>query len=329
MPANLTPDYHRAELRLRLARTNDEKIDALEEMLRVMPKHKGTDHLQADLKSRIAKLRKDEGKKTGRAGFSHTVPREGAGQVVLVGPPNTGKSSLVRALTHATPEVGDYPFTTREATPGMMPFEDVAFQLVDLPPISEQHAEPWVFDIVRHADLVWVVLNAVDALEGFDEVHRLLDVRNIGLVPAARGQALDDGTVKFRKPALVVLNQSDRAGARDAASVFDDLLERKWPLFAVSAHEPAGGAVDLLRQRTFHVLDIIRVRTKQPGKPADPGAPFTLPSGSTVADLARRIHKDLVGSMKFARVWGTATFDGQAVQQDHVLVEGDVVEIHS
>jgi uncharacterized protein len=340
MPANLTPDYHRAEQRLRLARTNDEKIDALEDMLRVMPKHKGTDHLQADLKSRISKLRKDAGKKIGRGGFSHTVPREGAGQIAMVGPPNTGKSSLVRALTHAMPEVGDYPFTTREAMPGMMPFEDIAFQLVDLPPISAQHAEPWVFDVVRHADLVWLILNAVDALEGFDEVQRQLDGRNISLVPASRGQVLDDGTVTFRKPALILLNQSDRPGADEAAAVFDDLLERRWPLFPVSAHlaaEPAGAEgpdprsshVAALKQRTFHVLDLIRVRTKQPGKPVDPGAPFTLPTGSTVRDLATRIHKDLVGGMKFARVWGTSAFDGQAVQQDHVLMEGDVVEIHS
>jgi uncharacterized protein len=327
MPANLTPDYHRAEQRLRLARTNDEKIDALEEMLRVMPKHKGTDHLQADLRSRIAKLRKDSGKKAGRGGFSHTVPREGAAQVAMVGPPNTGKSSLVRALTHATPEVGDYPFTTREAVPGMMPFEDIAFQLVDLPPISEQHAEPWVFDIVRHADLVWVVLDAVDALEGFDEVQRLLDGRNIGLVPASRGQILDDGTVKFRKPALVLLNGSDRPGAADAAEVLDDLLEHRWPLFPVSAVTRAG--VDDLKRRTFQVLDIMRVRTKQPGKPVDSGAPFTLPTGATVGHLAARIHKDLVAGMKFARVWGKSAFDGQAVQQDHVLMDGDVVEIHS
>ena len=133
--------------------------------------------------------------------------------------------------------------------------------------------------------------------------------------------------MKFRKPALVLLNQSDRSGAADAAAVLDELLERRWPLFPVSAHEGTG--VETVKQRTFHVLDIMRVRTKQPGKPVDSGAPFTLPTGSTVADLAARIHKDLAGGMKFARVWGKSAFDGQAVQQDHVLMEGDVVEIHS
>jgi ribosome-interacting GTPase 1 len=324
MPANLTPDYHRAEQRLREARTSDEKIEALEEMLRVMPKHKGTDHLQADIRARIAKLKKEPGKK-GARGFSYIIPREGAGQVAIVGPPNTGKSSLVGALTHATPEVGDYPFTTREPVPGMMPFEDIAFQLVDLPPISDQHIEAWVFDLIRHADLVWVVLNAADGLEGLDEVQRLLQPRHIELCPVGR-QRDPSQVTNLCRDALLVLNAIDRPGAAESVGVVDELLERRWPLLPVSAVTGAG--FDLLKHRTFEAFDIIRVRTKQPGKPPDTGAPFTLPRGSTVGDLATRIHKDLVSTMKFARVWGKSVFDGQAVQKDHVLAEGDVVEIH-
>src|SRR5512134_1728675 len=174
MPANLTPEYKRAEERFRAAKTPQDKLAALEEMLRVIPKHKGTDGLQGDLKARIAKLRKLPAKTAGKASFTHMVPREGAGQVVLVGPPNSGKSSLVAALTRATPEVADYPFTTREATPGMMPFENVAFQLVDLPPLSSVHVEPWLFDLVRHADLAWVVLDGRDPLDAFEDVQGLL-----------------------------------------------------------------------------------------------------------------------------------------------------------
>ena len=327
MPANLTPEYHRAEQRLRAAKTPEEKLEALEEMLSVIPKHKGTDHLQADLKSRIAKLRRESGKKGPRGGFSHIIPREGAGQVAVTGPPNSGKSSLVRALTHATPAVGEYPFTTRDATPGMMRFEDIAIQLVDLPPLSEQQVDSWAIDLVRHADLVWLVVDGTNALDGTDEARRILGARNVGLYPAGSAPPrLEDGP-RVLKPALIVLTGLDKPDVRESVDVVDELLERRWPIVAVSSTTGAG--LDQLRRRTFTALDIVRVYSKEPGKPPDRNAPFTLPRGATVADLAERIHKDVLGTMKFARVWGTVAFNGQAVQRDHVLTEGDVVEIHT
>jgi len=324
MPANLSPDYHRAEERLRAAKSISEKIDALEEMLRVIPKHKGTDHMQADLKSRIAKLRKEGGRKAGKGGFSYIIPREGAGQVALAGPPNGGKSLLVRALTRATPAVGDYPFTTREPVPGMMPFEDIAFQLVDLPPLSEQHAEPWVFDLIRHADLVWVVVDGERAIEGFDEARRVLEARNVGLYPA--GTEPRYVTAAVQKKSLVVATGLDKPGVADALPVVEELLEHRWRVAGVSARTGAG--LGELARRTFDAFGIMRVYTKQPGRPRDDSAPFALPLGSTVGDLAERIHKDLLDTMTFARVWGASAFDGQAVQKDHVLAEGDIVEIH-
>lgn len=325
MPANLTPEYKRAEERFRAAKGPEEKLAALEEMLRVMPKHKGTDGLQADIKARIAKLRKQPASKAGRSTFSHMVSREGAGQVALVGPPNTGKSSLVAALTHATPDIADYPFTTREATPGMMPFEDIAFQLIDLPPLSDQHIDTWVFDLIRAADLLWVVLDGRYAVEGMDDTARLLGDRNIVLQPAC-DDAGPEGVAGGAKPALVLLTGADRPEVAESVDVVDDLFGHRWPLLPVSIFAPS--TLVLLGRRTFGALGIVRVYTKQPGKPPDRNKPFTLTRGATIADLAMRIHKDLSVKMKFARVWGSQVFDGQTVQRDHVLTEGDVVEIH-
>jgi hypothetical protein len=326
MPANLTPEYHRAEERLRQAKTVEERIIALEEMLRVIPKHKGTDHMQADLRGRLSKLRKESSRSTAKGGFSYVIPHEGAGQVALIGPPNAGKSALVRALTHATPPVAEYPFTTREPTPGMMPFEDISFQLIDLPPLSSVHVEPWVYDLVRHADLAWVVLPIGDALGGFEEVQRLLDAKRIGVRPAGRDAPPDVDPSRVVRDALVVVTHVDDERAEADAVAFDELLERRWPLVAVSGLN--GRGLDQLPHRTFEAFDIIRVYTKEPGKPADRHAPYALPRGATVGDLAARIHKEVLESMRFARVWGPSAFDGQAVQRDHVLAEGDVVEIH-
>jgi hypothetical protein len=324
MPANLSPEYHRAEQQLRSAKTPEAKIAALEEMLRVIPKHKGTDHMQADLKGRLSKLRKESGKKAGKGGFSYIIPREGAGQVGLAGPPNTGKSSLLRALTHATPAVGDFPFTTREPVPGMMRFEDIAFQLVDMPPFSNQHVEPWVFDLIRYADLVWLVLDGARALEGYDESVRLLEAKNIGLYPPGVSPRYDRAAVQ--KKAMVVITGLDKPGVEEEIAALEDLLEGRWHVMPVSVVDQRG--LDALRVRTFEAFDIIRVYTKQPGKPPDRDKPFTLPRGSTIADLASRIHNELVESMTFARVWGHSAFEGQSVTKDHVLGEGDVVEIH-
>ena len=327
MPANLTPDYHRAEARFRSAKTVRDRLEALEEMLRIMPKHKGTDGLQADIKARIAKLRKQPEKKGARASHSWLIPSEGAGQVVLVGPPNTGKSSLVRFLTHATPDVAEYPFTTREPTPGMMSFEDVGIQLIDLPPLCEEHVEPWVYDLVRHSDLVWLVLDGLDPMDEMDLAIRLLAQKRIALEPVDGASGVEEAAdAAVVRPAMLVVTGVDKPGVGEALPLFEEWLEGRWPWVAVSAS--TGRGMDDLRRKTFAALRVMRVYTKQPGKAPDRDTPFTLPIGSTVGDLAARIHKDILATMKFARIWGPSAFDGQTVQRDHVLAEGDVVEIH-
>lgn len=326
MAANLSPEYKRAEERFRAAAGPQEKLDALEEMLRVIPKHKGTEGLQADLKARIAKLKKQPATKAGKSSFSPMVPREGAGQVALVGPPNSGKSALLAALTHAKPLVADYPFTTHDATPGMMRFEDIAIQLVDLPPVSQEHSDAWLFDLVRVADLCWVVVDGRWAIEGLDATTAVLAERGIGLRPAGQSLAVR-GDERIVRPALLVLTGLDRPDVASSIEAIGELLEPRWEALGVSTLTGAG--LDRLPRRTFEALGIIRVRTKPPGKPRDESeAPFTLPRGSTVEDLAARIHKDLRSAMKFARVWGTGVFDGQTVHRTHVLSDGDIVEIH-
>jgi ribosome-interacting GTPase 1 len=324
MPANLTPAYLQAEARFRGAVTPEDKIDALEEMLRVLPKHKGTDKLHADLRARLAKIRREPRKGPAR-GHSHRIPKEGAGQVVLVGCPNAGKSSLVAALTHATPVVAPYPLTTREATPGMMPFEDIAFQLVDLPPLCHEHVEPWVYDLVRAADLVWLVVPIDQPLAGLDVAIELLGAKAIGLHPAGAG-APAESPGRLHKPALLVVTGMDRPGAAADLEALRELLETPWPIVAVSTVTRSGCTE--LGLKTFAALGIMRIYTKEPGKDPDRERPFTLPAGSTVGDLAAHIHKDIAEKLKFARVWGRAAFDGQPVGDAHVLMEGDVVEIH-
>ena len=327
MPANLTPIYREAEAKYKAAVTREEKIAGLEEMLRTIPKHKGTEHLQADLRSRLSKLKQAPKKKGPTKGPSHRIPKEGAGQVVLVGPPNAGKSSLVARLTHARPEVAPYPMTTLKALPGMMPHEDIGFQLVDLPPLCHEHVEPWVYDIIRGGDLIWLVLSAGAPLQGLELVEELLPRKAIGLYGAGAEPPETPRPGWIYKKTLMVATGMDLPGALEDLAALAELVEIPWPSVRVSTE--TGEGMDQLGPATFKALDIIRVYSKEPRKDPDLSRPFTLPRDSTVEDLARAIHKEIAQGIRFARVWGPSAFDGQSVREHHVLQEGDVVEIHT
>jgi ribosome-interacting GTPase 1 len=330
MPANLTPQYIAAEQRFKEASSTEEKIAGLEEMLRVMPKHKGTDKLQADLKRRLSKLRQEAQKTATRRGYSLSVEAEGAGQIMLVGPPNVGKSALLRALTKATPEVADYPFTTRRPMPGMMPFDNVQLQLVDMPPISREYMESWMSQIVRNADAMLLVVDLGDSavLDAVEFISTMLEEWKIlptgaALTPEAE-DALAVGVVPRR--ALLLGNKCEVPASKDNWDVLQELYGARWPMLAVSATQSHN--LEALRHGLYALLDIVRVYTKAPGKKPDLSAPFTMPRGSTVVEVAATVHKDFATHLKFARIWGTEKYEGQMVQRDHIVQEGDIIELH-
>ncbi len=325
MPANLTPDYLEAERRFKSARTTEEKVAAIEEMMATIPRHKGTEKMQADLKRRLSKLRAEQDRRpTSRVGIIHRVEREGAGQVVMVGPPNSGKSLLVRRLTHATPEVADYPFTTRVPLPGMMPFEDVQVQLVDLPPVHPDFPESWLYQIIRNADaaLLVVDLSDPDLLEDLETT--------LGQVANAKVQLgeteLHDMPGWLGKRALLVANKIDANGAPANLQVLRDLYGERFPLTTVSAE--TGEGLEPLRRAVFELLEVIRVYTKAPGKKLERTAPYVLKRSARLVDLAGHVHQDFLAQLKYARLWRDGRFDGQMVNRDHVLEDKDVVELH-
>ncbi|HET7753073.1 MAG TPA: GTPase [Anaeromyxobacteraceae bacterium] len=331
MPANLTPAYKEAELRFREASTLEARLDAVREMLALIPKHKGTEKLQAQLKQRIAKL-EQEGAHVARSGHHADhghVHREGAGQWVMIGPPNSGKSSLLEALTRAHPDIAEYPFTTRVPQPGMAVFEDVQIQLVDTPAIASGHVDPHLANLVRGADGVLLVLDV--AADDVEESARTLAefLARARVWPASRPAPADAAPMLTVRPVIVIGNKADldddgtfAALAREATGV----IAADLPFASVSASR--GSGLDELRARLFRELHRIRVATKEPGHEPDRGRPFVLPEGATVEDLAALVHKDLAEHLKYARVWGHARFDGQHVERRHVLADGDVVELH-
>lgn len=325
MPANLTPEYEKAEQRFREAVTDEARIAALQEMLSAIPKHKGTEKMQADLKRRLSQLRREHQKSgVGKGPDPFYVPRSGAGQVVLVGLPNTGKSSLVAATTHADVKVADYPFTTVAPHPGLWIQDEIPIELVDTPPLTPEHVPTGLMGTIRSADIICLVTEAADNVcEQVESVLAALAARELTLRTRPRNQLLPLDPQP--KPALIVINKMDIAPPGMLEEV-QDLYGPQLDCRAVSARTRQG--LDEWFQRLWELLVMIRVFAKQPGHPPDLKKPFLLSAGSTVADLARMIHRDLPDHMKFARLWGHGRFEGQQVHRTEVLRDRDIVEIH-
>jgi hypothetical protein len=383
MPTNLPPEYFKAEEKYANARTLEEKIIAAEELIRTAPKHKGAEKLLKTLKTRLAKLRqelrKQQTRRTG-GGPSFAVKKEGAAQVAIVGLPNSGKSMLLQRLTAARPEVAPYPFTTREPVPGMMQFEDVQVQLVEVPAIVEGSslgrglgAQP--LSVARNADTIAIVVDlSADSIKQVETLTAELEAAGVKLnkpppkLEISRGKTggieirgaelLDGGEAELKR--ILQEHRIHNAGvdikgpttAEDVEEALDEsIVYRRAMIIATKMDAPKASnnliklkhaygkrfsiflapstksSSDKLKKQIFENLNVIRIYTKRPDeKPAE--RPLMLRRGSTIADVAREVHKDFARNLKFARVWGSTRFSGQQVPRDYELRDKDVVELH-
>lgn len=323
MPANLPPEYLAAEERFRQAKSPQERVVALQEMLSVIPKHKGTDKLRGQLRSKLSKLREESQKKrsAGRSFYLFNVKKEGAGQIVLVGLPNVGKSTLVSRLTNACTEIAEYPFTTRVPIVGMMDFENIQIQLVDSPAVNLELGEAWFTNLARSADaLVLVVDLGGDPLAQMKILPEKLEEAGVSPIGEGLTSSFDEKNV------LIACNKTDLPGAQKQQMVLEEAFGGRFPIVPMSAKMATG--LELLKRKLFELLNIIRIYSKIPGKEPDYSQPFVLPKGSSVEEMASLVHKDFQKKLKFARIWGSGKFSGQKVKTGFVLSDGDVVELH-
>ena len=327
MPTNLPPEYFEADRKFREAESTSEKISSLEELIATVPKHKGTDKLRAELRRKLSKLRVDQQKKkgTGKHESEYHIEKEGAARISIIGSPNVGKSSLLKALTNAAPKISESPFTTWVPMPGMMLVEDIKVQLIDTPPLNEEHMEPEFYDLIKSSNLILLVVDLqATPFKQFEEALAILQEYKIA--PAKMKNEIKEAKNFNFLPFIVAVNKDDDDRIDEDFEVFDDLLETELPLVPISAKNKRN--LDKLSQLVFEKLEVMRIYSKRPGHEADMDSPFVLKIGSTLDDFAQKVHKDFYQNLKTARVWGSNVYNGQMVGRDHILHDKDVVELH-
>ena len=315
MPANLPPTYYKLKHEHEAAKTDEERLRLLEEMLRIIPKHKGSEKVVSDLRRRIAAHKRapaEKGKGSGKRSYSEHIPKQGAGQIVLFGPPNGGKSRILAKFTNANAEVSITPYTTTTPMVGMLRYENIQFQLIDTPSIMPDYVLPTVMTLIRNADLVLPVISLAsdNLLDDLDTVMQLLN-------------EVDDDVSEDEH--LIVANQLDAVGADERLEILKEFYGETFKIYPIST-ETEDGKEGLL-QGLYKALEILRVYPKAPGKAVERDDPIVLPIGSTVLDAAVGLHKDFE-EFKFARIWGPQWHDGQSVSRNDVVYDGDVVEFH-
>ena len=326
MPANLTPDYLKADKWFREATTDEEKILALEEMMRVIPKHKGTDHMRAELRKKYSALKEsaEKRKKTSHGLDFFHIPKSGSGQVVLLGLPNSGKSAIVAAVTHAKTHVADFPFTTSLPIPGIAQFEDIKIEIVDMPPITAEFAVPGMVNTLRNCDLIGVVIDLSDDIN--QQVKVCLDfLESKRLLLDPDNPIIDESGKSPARKCFIIATKKDLA----PISAIDNLkkqMPRPVEVVAISVEDKL--SLDTMLADIFRLLDIVRVYAKKPGQEPDMTEPFILSKGSTVMDLAQSIHRELAEKLRTARCWGSGVHDGQNVHRTHELCDKDIIELH-
>ncbi|MHC3129300.1 MAG: DUF933 domain-containing protein [Candidatus Bathyarchaeota archaeon] len=390
MPANLPAEAKNKYRQASLARKPEEKIRLLQEFMSMFPKHKGTENLRAQVKRKISLLKKEieekKQKKSGTGGPKVFIEKEGDAQIVILGPTNVGRSSLLSILTNSKVLISSYPYTTTEPTPGMFNYKDLQLQMVETPAIMEGSSEggSWGLQTLtsaRNADgIVLMVDLSQNPVEQFalisaelekakivtrkpnahieiEKKHmgaklkfivlgRLIDCSVKDLTRLLKSYGIRDATVKIRgeatfddveeaifegkvhRPAIILANKADNPKAAERLEQLKEVVGDEMKILAVSCTAKLG--LDELGSEIFDMLNIIRIYTKEPNKRDASMRPFTIRKGSTIFDLAKRIHSDFYEQFSYAKVWSKRLrFSPQKVGGTFPLQDGDTVEIHT
>ncbi len=301
MPINASYEYFNAEKIYLQAKTIEDKIIALEEMIKASPKHKGSENLLAELKTRLKKLKEkqEKAKKSGKT-TKKSIRKEHF-QCVLLGLPNSGKSSLLAKLTNAQPKISPYPFTTSKPELGTMDYQKVKAQIVDLPSIGSAALDQ---GLINTADCIIIVIETLSDLEKISPYLK-----------------------KAQGSQIIVINKSDLLSNEEQRKLEATIKSKK--LNAILISSITNYNIEQLKEKIFQQMHVIRIYTKEPRK-SPTNDPIVLKENSTVKDIAESILKGFSNKIKETSITGPSSkFPNQKVGLSHILKDKDIVEFHT
>ncbi len=302
MPTNVNYEYSAAEAKFHAAKTDEEKLLALEEMMRTMPKHKSAEAMRKNIRTRYRKLKNKleaEKKRKKAAGKKLGIKKQEM-QAAIIGPSNTGKSSILATLTNAQPKIAPYPYTTKQPLIGTLNHENTKIQIIDLPAIENELCD---LGIVNTADTLLII---IDKIEQIKETQQFLN--------------------NATKSRIIIFNKTNLLSTEEKRKTQSYLQSKKYNFLLFSCKNKTN--LKELKEKIFLSFNKIRVYTKQPGKKHD-NEPVIMPKDSTVKDVARKIFHSTV-SIKEIRITGPSSkFPNQKTGLDHVLKDKDIIEFHT
>jgi len=298
MPTNVHPEYAYAEKEFLNAQTDEDKLRAMEKMISLAPHHKGAENLRAQLNLRLKKLKEKltiekKSKRGSRAGIKKEEM-----QAAIIGKTKTGKSSLLSILTNAHPEITDYPFTTKVSIVGMMNYNGVGIQLIEIPAIESEYYDR---GIANSADSLLILITDLFQIA---EIEKKLD--------------------KFAGKRIIVFNKMDLLSENEKRKISATLQSRKYNFVLISTE--TGEGIEELKEKLFQSFGKMRIYTKEPGK-EKAKKPIILLPDSIVKEVAKKIFKGFSNKVKETKIWGPSSkYPGQVVSLNHKLKDLDVVE---
>jgi len=298
MPVNAGYEFFAAEKKYFAAKTLEERITALEEMIKTAPKHKSSENFVAELKRRLIKLKEKQEKDRTKKGGSRIGIKKDEMQVAIIGKTKSGKSSLLNILTNAKTETGDYQFITKKPIVGIMDYYGTGIQIIEIPSIESEYYDK---GLVNSADVILVLITNLKQIE---EIRPIIN--------------------KSKAKQIIVFNKIDTLSENEKRKVSATLQSNKYDFILISAEDKEG--IKELKDKIFKNIDKIRVYTKEPGKEKS-NRPVILERDSNVKNVAEKILKGLSSKVKETKIWGPSSkFPGQKVGLTHKLKDMDVVE---